>query len=86
MKIVFQDSQFSFQLLRAIGQAVYGNADIEGCLSTAYRIKEGEFECWYVEWLKTAEEHCQMGAMAISHQRIFDWLDKTFVEIAGEPS
>ena len=31
-----------------------------------------------------AEQHCQMGAMAISHQRIFDWLDKTFAKIAGE--
>jgi pimeloyl-ACP methyl ester carboxylesterase len=33
-----------------------------------------------------AEQHCQMGAMAISNQRIFDWLDKTFARIAGEQS
>ena len=55
MKIVFQDPQFSFQLLRAIGDAIYGGADIGECLSTAYRIKEGDFESWHEEWLKTAE-------------------------------
>ena len=35
---------------------------------------------------ETAEEHCQIGAAALSHQRIFDWLDKTFARIAGEQS
>jgi hypothetical protein len=23
-----------------------------------------------------AEEHCQTGALAITHQRVFDWLDE----------
>jgi len=34
--------------------------------------------------LFTAEEgaglHCQMGAMLLAHQRIFDWLDETFAQ------
>jgi len=55
MKIVFQDSTFSLQLLRAMGETYYKGADIGECLSTAYRIKEGDFESWYTEWLKTAE-------------------------------
>ena len=55
MKIVFNDPTFSFQLLRTIGSSYYGGADIGECLSTAYRIREGEFESWYTEWLKTAE-------------------------------
>jgi hypothetical protein len=25
-----------------------------------------------------AEEHCQEGALSLSNQRIFDWLDETF--------
>ena len=54
MKIVFQDPTFSLQLLRAIGETYYKGADIGECLSTAYRIKEGDFESWYQEWLKTA--------------------------------
>lgn len=55
MKIVFQDPTFSLQLLRAIGETYYKGADIGECLSTAYRIKEGDFETWYQEWLKTAK-------------------------------
>ena len=54
MKIAFQDPTFSFQLLRAMSGTYYKGADIGECLSTAYRIKEGDFESWYQEWLKTA--------------------------------
>ncbi|MGA7469532.1 MAG: alpha/beta fold hydrolase [Halobacteriota archaeon] len=54
MKIIFDDEQFSFQLLRVLGDAVNGAADIGECLSTANRIKEGDFESWHDEWLKTA--------------------------------
>jgi hypothetical protein len=54
MKIIFQDPTFLLQLLRAIGETYYKGADIGECLSTAYRIKEGDFESWYTEWLKTA--------------------------------
>jgi pimeloyl-ACP methyl ester carboxylesterase len=55
MKIVFNDPTFSSQQLRAIGEAYYKGADIGECLSTAYRIKEGDFESWHAEWLKTAK-------------------------------
>jgi pimeloyl-ACP methyl ester carboxylesterase len=55
MKIIFQDPTFSLQLLRTIGQTYYKGADIGECLSTAYRIKEGDFESWYAEWSKTAK-------------------------------
>ncbi|MED4781173.1 alpha/beta hydrolase [Brevibacillus choshinensis] len=55
MRFVFEDQTFSFELLRAMSYAPYGGADIGECLSTAYRIKEGDFESWYTEWYKTAE-------------------------------
>jgi pimeloyl-ACP methyl ester carboxylesterase len=55
VKVVFQDPTFSSQLLRIIGATYYKGADIGECLSTAYRIKEGDFESWYTEWLKTAK-------------------------------
>jgi len=55
MKIVFQDPTFSLQLLRVIGETYYKGADIGECLSTAYRIKEGDFESWHKEWLHTAQ-------------------------------
>jgi pimeloyl-ACP methyl ester carboxylesterase len=68
MKAVFDDPQFSFQMLRALGGAVSGASDIGECLSTGYRIKEGDFESWHDEWRKTAEriheyaDDCAMGA------------------------
>ena len=55
MKIVFQDPSFSLQLLRTIGETYYKGADIGECLSTSYRIKEGDFENCHTEWLTTAK-------------------------------
>jgi pimeloyl-ACP methyl ester carboxylesterase len=55
LKIVFKDPTFSSLLLRTIAETYYRGADIGECLSTAYRIKEGEFESWYEEWLNTAK-------------------------------
>jgi hypothetical protein len=55
MKIIFNDPTFSSQLLRTIGETYYKGADIGECLSTANRIKEGDFESWHTEWLKTAK-------------------------------
>jgi dipeptidyl aminopeptidase/acylaminoacyl peptidase len=55
MKIIFQDPTFSLQLLRALNETYYKGADIGECLSTAYRIKEGDLESWHQEWLKTAK-------------------------------
>jgi predicted alpha/beta-fold hydrolase len=54
LKIIFNNPTFSFQLLRVIGSSYYGAADIGECLSTAYKIKEGDFESWYKEWYQTA--------------------------------
>ncbi len=55
MKLVFEDPTFSLQLLRAISETYFRGADIGECLSTAYRIKEGNFDSWHEEWLKTAK-------------------------------
>jgi hypothetical protein len=48
MKIIFNDPTFSLQLLRAVIETYYKGSDIGECLSTAYRIKEGDFESWHV--------------------------------------
>ena len=36
-------------------ETYYRGADIGQCLSTAYRIEEGNFESWHSKWLKTAQ-------------------------------
>jgi hypothetical protein len=51
---VFPDPEFNFQFLRTIGYAASGGADINECLDTAYRIKNGDIESWYLEWNRTA--------------------------------
>ncbi|HZC20476.1 MAG TPA: alpha/beta fold hydrolase, partial [Nitrososphaeraceae archaeon] len=56
----------SFQLLRTLGSTYYGGADIGECLSTAYRIKEGDFESWHSEWLATAERVSKYGDNSLS--------------------
>jgi esterase/lipase len=53
---VFKDPQYSFQCLRTMGYSSTGGADISECLSTSYRIKEGDNESWYKEWNNTAEQ------------------------------
>ena len=42
MDLVFKDTQYSFQTLRALGYAVSGGADVGEVLKTAYSIKEGD--------------------------------------------
>jgi len=61
MDLVFKDTQYSFQTLRALGYAVSGGADVGEVLNTAYAIKEGDDESWYREWMKTAEQREKAG-------------------------
>lgn len=56
MDLIFKDTQYSFQTLRAIAATAGGAADIGECLKTAYRITEGDDESWYREWRATADE------------------------------
>lgn len=66
MKLIFEDQSFSFELLRAVGYAPYGGADIGECLSTANRIKEGDFDSWHSEWYKTAERIYTQGVDSLN--------------------
>lgn len=52
--LVFEDGSFSFELARAMGYSYSGGADVGECLSTARRIKDGDDQSWYDEWLATA--------------------------------
>lgn len=55
MKLYFKDQTFSYELLRAASYASYGGAELGECLATAARIKQGDFEDWFVAWHRTAE-------------------------------
>ena len=41
---MFKDPTFSLQLLGVLNEIYYKGADIGECFSTAYRIREGDFE------------------------------------------
>lgn len=55
MKNFFKDEQFSFQILRLLGESVWGAADIGEVLTTVEKIKDGDFESWCTEWTKIAK-------------------------------
>lgn len=55
MKLHFRDPTFSFELLRAASYGLYGGSEIGEVLATADKIREGDFESWYIEWSRVAE-------------------------------
>jgi len=55
LQLVFETEQYSFEALRALSLSSVGGADIGECLSTIYRIEDGNDESWYREWLSTAQ-------------------------------
>jgi hypothetical protein len=52
---VMKDELFEAQLVRAMGYAPYGAADIGECLATARRISGTDLDQWYDEWFATAQ-------------------------------
>lgn len=67
--LIFSDKQYSFEMLRAIAATPGGAADIGECLSTGYRIREGDDESWYREWLAAAERREKTGDDLLSRGR-----------------
>lgn len=49
------DEQMDFEIQCVLGGCYYGSADAGEVLATAVRLKEGDCESWYQEWLATAE-------------------------------
>jgi pimeloyl-ACP methyl ester carboxylesterase len=70
MKVKFQDPQFSFQLLRMLGNAASRQADVGECLAVADRITEGDFESWEREWTRAARrvEAAAASSLAAGHR------------------
>jgi len=51
----FEHTQMDFETQIALGQCYYGAGDSGEMLSTAKRIKDGDFDSWFREWYDTAE-------------------------------
>lgn len=52
----FQDPNYDYELLRTMGAAGAGAADIVECLKTAEHIIEGDGESWFQQWRALASE------------------------------
>ena len=70
MKVFFSLPEFDGQLLRTLSYTIHGGADIGECLTTAARIKEGDFDSWYQEWTFTADRLVQMGDQALQQDNL----------------
>ena len=53
--IAFADALYDAQLLRAIGHAPYGGAEIGECLATAATIVNRDHDSWYRGWMALAD-------------------------------
>jgi pimeloyl-ACP methyl ester carboxylesterase len=55
MSLVFKDSLFEAQWLRAVGHSSAGGAEIGECLAAARQIREPDADSWYSAWNGLAE-------------------------------
>ena len=56
LQLKFKDLSWSLHLLRRMGYAPSGGADIGECLEIAEHIQEGDFQSWQTEWAKAANK------------------------------
>jgi pimeloyl-ACP methyl ester carboxylesterase len=53
--LILKDELLDAQLLRTVGSAPYGGADVGECLATATRVQGTDLTSWYEAWASTAE-------------------------------
>lgn len=53
--LIFKDDQFASKVLGLLGDTAFKAADIGEVVSTAEKIKEGDYQSWCEEWTKTAK-------------------------------
>jgi alpha-beta hydrolase superfamily lysophospholipase len=64
-RLVFKDDLLDGQLLRTMGHATYGAAEIGECLATATTIREGDRESWAAGWTALAERTFAAGQASL---------------------
>lgn len=65
MTLVIQDDLLDGQLLRVLGSAPYGGADIGECIATARLVDlKNPVDSWYEQWLALAERVLDLAAHA----------------------
>ena len=67
LQLKFKDLSWSLHLLRRMGYAPSGGADIGECLEIAEHIHEGDFQSWQTEWAKAANRLLSYSSKAMSN-------------------
>ena len=62
--LVLKDPLLDFQVLRTVGSAPYGGADLGECITTAQRVKPGDLGSWHDEWVRTAAAAARLAEQA----------------------
>jgi pimeloyl-ACP methyl ester carboxylesterase len=60
-RLLLKDELLDAQLVRAVGTAAYGGADLGECLATARRIDERDLDSWFEQWSATAAMVAQLA-------------------------
>ena len=63
-RLALKDELLDAQVLRAVGTALYGGADIGECLSTAGRVRGNDLDSWHARWHATAESVARLAERA----------------------
>jgi len=86
--LALADDLLDLQLLRAVGSAPYGGADIGECLAVARRVRGTNLDSWYEAWsaaataaLGTAEQEIAAGHRESA--RLAYWRASTYFRTAG---
>jgi hypothetical protein len=63
-RLVLKDELLDAQVLRAVGSAVYGGADIGECLRAARSVAGTDLDSWHDCWVNAAEAAAKLGESA----------------------
>ena len=68
--LLLKDELLDAQLLRTVGSAPYGGADVGECLATAARVTGVDLTSWYEAWISTAETVAELAESELAAGRI----------------
>jgi pimeloyl-ACP methyl ester carboxylesterase len=95
VSLVFKDSSFDSQWLRAAGHSSSGGAEIGECLAAASQIREPNAEDWFRAWSGLAQRVCAQGEASrasgrlvsarASYLRASNYFRTAYTFLVGEP-
>jgi pimeloyl-ACP methyl ester carboxylesterase len=69
-RVALKDELFDAQLLRTMGTAPYGGADVGECLAAAARVEGTGLTSWHDAWVSAAERVCALAESELAAGRL----------------